>query len=128
MDYRWLAVLLMLTLLALAGMICWAPAQEADTCKGVGVVRGNVERAGGEWIEMTHDQAVALRVVFKLDPNTPDRFPYGDGAAVAKKGDLEVAYFIDGDMACDPQPIHDELLKMLQSDEFAHPPHAPGRL
>ena len=116
--------------LALFVLLFWAPAHAAgdDTCMPIGLARGNIERHGGEWIEMTHDQAVVLRWVFRTSPVTPDRFPYGDGAAVAKIGSSTRLFFVDGDLACDMTPIPPEVVEMLRSDEFAHPAHAPGRL
>jgi hypothetical protein len=72
---------------------------------------------GGRWIELTDLQRAFLAGVFVMNPSTPPGLPYGDKAVLSRiDGDLGgVVFFIDGDRACTPMPIPNELLEMIRA-------------
>ena len=50
-----------------------------------------------------------------MNPQTPPSLPYGDKAALVKIDGLSggIVFFIDGNRACTPMPVPDELLAMM---------------
>ena len=72
-----------------------------------------VDEHHGRWIDLTDIQRAFLAGVYALNPNTPPGLPLGDKAAVGRLDDHAIVFFIDGDKACSPMPIPEELFKMV---------------
>jgi hypothetical protein len=92
-------------------------AEEAPVrCGDIAVPRGQIKAVDGTWFVLTDIQRAFVAGVFVLNPNTAPGLPFGDGAALARvKGDKGgLIFFLDGDVACDPMPIPDELIEMLE--------------
>lgn len=100
------------------------PAHAAGLCMPSAAPRAAIEKApGGKWIALTHDQRLFLAGVYVMNPRTPAGLPLGDGAALAQvpgdKGGL--VFFIDGDKACTPMALPDQVIDMLQHlDDVSH--------
>jgi hypothetical protein len=107
--------------LALAGAFILLPhvalaADEANSrCVDAAVPKQLIEARNGKWIELTPNQWEFLRGIYAMNPQTPAGLPYGDRAVLARiDGDTGgVVFFIDGDKACTPMPVPDELLTMM---------------
>jgi hypothetical protein len=71
----------------------------------------------GKWIELTSDQWQFLRGIYAMNPLTPPGLPYGDKAALVKIDGRSggIVFFIDGDMACTPMAVPDQLLAMMDA-------------
>jgi hypothetical protein len=69
----------------------------------------------GKWIELTSDQWQFLRGIYAMNPLTPPGLPCGDRAALVKVDGISggMVFFIDGDKACTPMAVPDELLAMM---------------
>jgi hypothetical protein len=107
--------------LALAGALIALPhvalaADDANSrCVDASVPKQLIEARNGKWIELTPNQWEFLRGIYAMNPQTPPGLPYGDKAVLARvDGDAGgVVFFIDGDRACTPMPVPDELLTMM---------------
>jgi hypothetical protein len=90
-------------------------AEDAARCVDASVPKHAAEAGHGKWIELTSDQWQFLRGIYAMNPLTPPGLPYGDKAALVKivghSGGL--VFFIDGDKACTPMTVPDELLTMM---------------
>ena len=77
------------------------------------------EARHGKWIELTSEQWQFLRGIYAMNPLTPPGLPYGDKAALVKIDGNSggMVFFIDGDKACTPMAVPDQLLAMM--DEVA---------
>ena len=93
----------------------FAADKAADACVDIAVPKDAVMARHGNWMELTPEQWQFLRGVYVLDPATPPGLPYGDKAVLAqidgRPGGLVL--FIDGDKACTPMLISDELLSVM---------------
>jgi hypothetical protein len=84
-------------------------------CVDVSVPKQLIEARNGKWIELTPDQWQFLRGIYAMNPQTPPGLPYGDKAVLARvDGNAGgVVFFIDGNQACTPMAVPDELLAMM---------------
>ena len=122
--------------LALTGALVVLPqlALAADNsgsrCVDISVPKQAVEARNGKWIELTTDQWQFLRGIYAMNPLTPPGLPYGDKAVLAKmEGDSGgLVFFIDGDRACTPMPVPDELLVMINDVATANIQHEANGL
>ena len=75
----------------------------ADACMDLSDAKKQAEARHARWIDLTPDQWQFMRGIFLANPRTPDRLPYGTGAAMAEASDESAGaiFFIDGDRACD---------------------------
>ena len=93
----------------------FAAQDAASMCADIAVAKDAVTARHGRWIDLTPEQWQFLRGVYVLDPETPPGLPYGDKAVLAqiygRPGGLVL--FIDGDKACTPMLIPDELLSVM---------------
>ena len=94
-------------------------AEGAARCVDSSVPKHAVERRHGKWIELTSEQWQFLRGIYAMNPLTPPGLPYGDKAALVKIDGNSggMVFFIDGDKACTPMAVPDQLLAMM--DEVA---------
>lgn len=74
-----------------------------------------IEAEHGRWIHLTTDQWEFLRGVYVVNPNTPAGMPPGDRAVLAEVDGKPggVVFFIDGEQACSPMAVPDEMIKVL---------------
>jgi hypothetical protein len=93
------------------------PVSSSDQCVKVQLPKNAIEKHGGKWIELTQGQLQFLRGIFVLNPSTPLGLPYGDRAALARvDGDSSgLVFFIDGEQACTPMIVPNELIDMLNA-------------
>jgi hypothetical protein len=84
-------------------------------CGSQTTARQAVEARHGKWIMVTTDQWEWLRGVYVLNPTTPSGLPPGDRAVLAKvEGDKGgMIFFIDGELACTPMTLPDELIDLM---------------
>lgn len=85
-----------------------------------------VDLKGGPWRQVTHDEWVALRVTFRLNPNTPDAFPPGDSAIISDPSSdgKALILFVDSDQVCAPFTFLKEgvaMLKEVREGTLTHP-------
>jgi hypothetical protein len=94
-------------------------AEGAARCVDVSVPKHAAEARHGKWIELTSEQWQFLRGIYAMNPLTPPGLPYGDKAALVKIDGSSggMVFFIDGDKACTPMVVPDQLLAMM--DEVA---------
>lgn len=75
--------------------------------------------------KVSHDEWVALRIVFFMQPNTPADFPPGDSALILEHTDgTATVLFVDGGSACSPLRIDKlgvDMLKKLRDGRITHP-------
>ena len=90
-------------------------AEGAARCVDASVPKKAVEARHGKWIELTSNQWQFLRGIYAMNPLTPSGLPYGDKAALVKIDGRSggMVFFIDGDKACTPMAVPDELLAMM---------------
>ena len=90
-------------------------ADGAARCVDASVPKQAAEARHGKWIELTSDQWQFLRGIYAMNPQTPPGLPFGDKAALVEidghSGGL--VFFIDGDKACTPMAVPNELLAMM---------------
>jgi len=91
----------------------------AARCVDASVPKQAAQARHGKWIELTSDQWQFLRGSYAMNPLTPAGLPYGDKAALVRFDDASggMVFFIEGEKACTPMVIPDELLGMM--DEVA---------
>jgi hypothetical protein len=90
-------------------------AEGAARCVDVSVPKHAAEARHGKWIELTSEQWQFLRGIYAMNPLTPPGLPYGDKAALVKIDGSSggMVFFIDGDKACTPMVVPDQLLAMM---------------
>jgi hypothetical protein len=93
----------------------FAAGDVANLCIDASVPKAAITARNGKWIQLTPEQWQFLRGIYVVNPNTPPGLPYGDKAVLAEvdgnAGGL--VFFIDGDKACTPMPIPQELLTLM---------------
>ena len=99
-------------------------------CVDASVPKQAAEARHGKWIELTSDQWQFLRGIYAMNPLTPAGLPYGDKAALVKiEGRTGgMVFFIDGDKACTPMAVPDELLSMMDDVATAKISHEGSAL
>jgi hypothetical protein len=87
-------------------------AEGAARCVDASVPKHAAEARHGKWIELTSDQWQFLRGIYAMSLLTPPGLPYGDKAALVKIDGRSggMVFFIDGDKACTPMAVPDQLL------------------
>jgi hypothetical protein len=115
--------------LAIAPQMAHA-AEDAARCVDVSVPKQAAEALHGKWIELTSNQWQFLRGVYAMNPLTPPGLPYGDKAALIKIDGRSggMVFFIDGDEACTPMTVPDELLSMMDDVATAKISHEGSAL
>ena len=90
-------------------------AEDAARCVDTSAPKHAAEARHGKWIELTSEQWQFLRGIYAMNPLTPPGLPYGDKAALVKIDGRSggMVFFIDGDMACTPMTVPDQLLAMM---------------
>ncbi|MBV9287395.1 MAG: hypothetical protein JO288_06165 [Hyphomicrobiales bacterium] len=90
-------------------------AEGAARCVDASVPKHAAEVRHGKWIELTSDQWQFLRGIYAMNTQTPPGLPYGDKAALAKIDSRSggMVFSIDGDKACTPMAVPDELLALM---------------
>ena len=108
---RVLALAVCLTVLPQVAHAADGPAR----CVDASVPKHTAETLHGKWIELTYDQWQFLRGIYAMNPQTPAGLPFGDKAALVeidgRSGGL--VFFIDGEKACTPMAVPNELLAMM---------------
>ena len=105
-------------------------AEGAAHCVDASVPKHAVEARHGKWIELTSDQWQFLRGIYAMNPLTPPGLPYGDKAALVKIDGRSggMVFFIDGDKACTPMAVPDQLLAMMDDVATARVSHEGSAL
>ena len=105
-------------------------AEGAARCVDVSVPKLAAEAHRGKWIELTSNQWEFLRGIYAMNPMTPPGLPYGDKAALIKIDGRSggMVFFIDGDKACTPMAVPDELLAMMDDVATAKISHEGSAL
>ena len=107
-------------------------AEGAARCVDTSAPKHAAEARHGKWIELTtyakrnfrganlrdailSEQWQFLRGIYAMNPLTPPGLPYGDKAALVKVDGNSggMVFFIDGDKACTPMAVPDQLLAMM---------------
>ena len=105
-------------------------AEGAACCVDASVPKHAAEAHHGKWIELTSDQWQFLRGIYAMNPQTPPGLPFGDKAALVeidgRAGGL--VFFIDGDKACTPMAVPNELLAMMDDVATAKISHEGSAL
>jgi hypothetical protein len=109
--------------LVLASAPAWA---EGEQCAALDVPKAIVAKQGGAWVDLTTSQWEFLRGIYAVNPATPAGLPVGDRAAMAEIAGNggALVFFIDGDKACTPMPVPQELVDVLRdvgSGQIKHP-------
>jgi hypothetical protein len=99
-------------------------------CVDASVPKHAAEARHGKWIELTSDQRQFLRCIYTMNPLTPAGLPYGDKAALVKFDGRSggMVFFIDGDRACTPMAVPDQLLAMMDDVATAKISHEGSAL
>src|SRR6516164_5077292 len=99
-------------------------------CADVSTPKAVVAAHHGRWIELSGDQWQFLRGIYAMNPQTPPGLPFGDKAALVeidgRPGGL--VFFIDGDKACTPMAVPNELLAMMDDVATAKISHEGSAL
>jgi hypothetical protein len=105
-------------------------AEGAGSCVNASVPKQAAEARHGKWIELTSDQWQFLRGIYAMNPLTPPGLPYGDKAALVKIDGSSggMVFFIDGDKACTPMAVPDQLLAMIDAVATAKISHEGSAL
>ena len=90
-------------------------AEGAARCVDVSVPKHAAEARHGKSTELTSEQWQFLRGICAMNPLTPPGLPYGDKAALVQIDGSSggMVFFIDGDKACTPMVVPDQLLAMM---------------
>lgn len=85
-------------------------------CIDASVPKKAITALEGRWTELTPEELQFLRGIYAMNPRMPAGLPYGDKAALAQLDGLDggMVYFIDGDKACTPMQVPNELLTMMR--------------
>jgi hypothetical protein len=110
--------------------IAFAADSAKSRCVDASVPKQLIEARNGKWIELTPDQWQFLRGIYAMNPQTPPGLPYGDKAVLARvDGDIGgVIFFIDGNQACTPMVVPNELLAMMNDVGMATISHEASGL
>jgi hypothetical protein len=102
----------------------------AVRCVDASVPKHVADAHHGKLIELTSDQWQFLRGIYAMNPLTPPGLPYGDKAALLKIDGRSggMVFFIDGDKACTPMVVPDELLAMMDDVATAKISHEGSAL
>ena len=105
-------------------------AEGAARCVDASVPKHAAEARNGKWIELTSDQWHFLRGIYAMNPLTPPGLPYGDKAALVKIDGSSggMVFFIDGDKACTPMAVPEQLLAMMDAVATAKISHEGSAL
>ena len=105
-------------------------AEGAAHCVEASVPKHAAEARQGKWIELTSDQWQFLRGIYAMNPLTPPGLPYGDKAALVKIDGRSggMVFFIDGNKACTPMAVPDELLAIMDDVATANISHEGSAL
>ena len=105
-------------------------AEDAARYVDASAPRHAAEARHGKWIELTSDQWQFLRGIYAMNPLTPPGLPYGDKAALVKIDGSSggMVFFIDGDKACTPMEVPDQLLAMMDAVATAKISHEGSAL
>ena len=105
-------------------------AEGAARCVDASVPKHAAEVHHGKWIELTSDQWQFLRGIYAMNPLTPPGLPYGDKAALLEidGGSGGLVFFIDGDKACTPMAVPDQLLSIMDDVATAKISHEGSAL
>ena len=105
-------------------------AEDAARCVDASAPRHAAEARHGKWIELTSDRWQFLRGIYAMNPLTPPGLPYGDKAALVKIDGSSggMVFFIDGDKACTPMAVPDQLLAMMDAVATAKISHEGSAL
>ena len=116
--------------LAVLPQMAHAAEEDAARCVDASVPKHAAEAHHGKWIELTSDQWQFLRGIYAMNPLTPSGLPYGDKAALVKVDGHSggMVFFIDGDEACTPMAVPDELLAMMDDVAIAKISHEGSAL
>ena len=109
----------------------WSDAGEsAARCVDASAPKHAAEVRHGKWIELTSDQWQFLRGIYAMNSLTPPGLPYGDKAALVKIDGSSggMVFFIDGDKACTPMEVPDQLLAMMDAVATAKISHEGSAL
>ncbi len=89
-----------------------------------------VEARHGKWIELTSDQWQFLRGIYAMNPLTPPGLPYGNKAALVEIDGRSggMVFFIEGDKACTPMAVPDQLFAMMNDIASAKISHEGSAL
>ena len=90
-------------------------AERAAHCVDASAPKHAAEANHGKWIELTSDQWQFLRGIYAMNLLSSPGLPYGDRAALVKIDGVSggMVFFIDGDKACTPMAVPDQLLAMM---------------
>jgi len=99
-----------------APQVAFAGMDASVPCIDASVPKKAITALDGRWTELTPEEWQFLRGVYAMNPGTPEGLPYGDKAALAQLDGLEggLIYFIDGDKACTPMRVPNEVLMMMR--------------
>jgi hypothetical protein len=99
-------------------------------CADVAGPKAVVAAHHGSWTELSADQWQFMRGIYAMNPLTPDGLPYGDRAALAQFEGIGggIVFFIDGDKACTPMAVPNELLAMMDDVATAKISHEGSAL
>jgi hypothetical protein len=105
-------------------------AEDTARCVDASAPKHAAEARHGKWIELTSDQWQFLRGIYAMNPLTPPGLPYGDKAALVKIDGSSggMVFFIDGDKACTPMAVPDQLLAMMDAVATAKISHEGSAL
>ena len=102
------------------GLIVFSPAAFAadgarPMCVDVAAPKAVVAARHGSWTVLNDAQWEFLRGIYAMNPLTPPGLPYGDKAVLVKIDGRSggIVFFIDGEKACTPMAVPDELLAMM---------------
>jgi hypothetical protein len=104
--------------------------ESAARCVDASAHKHAAEVRHGKWIELTSDQWQFLRGIYAMNPLTPPGLPYGNKAALVKIDGSSggMVFFIDGDKACTPMEVPDQLLAMIDAVATAKISHEGSAL
>jgi hypothetical protein len=105
-------------------------AEDTTRCLDASVPKHAAEARHGKWIELTSEQWQFLRGIYAMNPLTPPGLPYGDKAVLVEIDGSSggVVFFIDGDKACTPMAVPDQLLAMMDDVATAKISHEGSAL
>jgi len=119
-----LSISLLLVALA-APQVALAADDAGGRCVDASVPKKQITDLDGRWTELTPDEWQFLRGIYAMNPSTPSGLPYGDKAVLAQINgrDGGLVFFIDGDKACTPMVVPNELLSMMRDVATKNVPH-----
>jgi hypothetical protein len=124
------ALALAVGLAVLPQMVHAAEGEGTARCVDASVPKHAAEARQAKWIELTSDQWQFLRGIYAMNPLTPPGLPYGDKAALVEIDGRSggMVFFMDGDKACTPMAVPDQLLAMIHDVATAKISHEGSAL